>query len=327
MKSILLKELNKNINEVIYDIDLFICSASFENRCLSISQNIDRKRIKNSIIFYNEEFQNEIENNLKELSKLLDNNCTIIDISLYNSIFTMNKIKDNIISNNNINSVLIDITTFTHEFLLILIKMIYEFKKHLDIVCVYSGAKSYNDSNKDKNLKWLSQGIKEVHPILGYSGNIDISKDTELVIISGYEYSRAIDIIKELEPNKISIYCTDSKNSTSEDINESELSIYYSNIIKSISTDYDIDEPIKIMANDICYSYKAIINHINNSNNNIIIAPLNNKITTVATGLVGIKKDDVQLCYAPALAYNVEDYSTPGEHCYIFNLTDLFKKM
>ena len=196
-----------------------------------------------------------------------------------------------------------------------------------NIVCVYSGAQSYNTLNKDKNLKWLSRGIKEVHPILGYSGNIDISKDIELLIISGYEYLRAIDIIEKLEPNKVTIYCTDSKNSTSENINESELSIYYSNIIKSKSTDYNIDEPIIINANDIYNSYEVIIDYIEKSKNNIIIAPLNNKITTIATGLVGIKKDNVQICYAPAIVYNVKDYSTPGEYCYIFNLTDLFKKI
>jgi hypothetical protein len=53
---------------------------------------------------------------------------------------------------------------------------------------------------------------------------------------------------------------------------------------------------------------------------NPIIAPLNTKISTLALAQAVEENDSIQICYASALLYNVEDYSEPKEHCYIFKL-------
>ena len=47
---------------------------------------------------------------------------------------------------------------------------------------------------------------------------------------------------------------------------------------------------------------------------------MNNKMSTVGVFLSKIKNDDVQVCYAPAVIYNEENYSEPGNDCYIFDL-------
>ncbi|MFA7233474.1 MAG: hypothetical protein WC076_05110 [Terrimicrobiaceae bacterium] len=61
-------------------------------------------------------------------------------------------------------------------------------------------------------------------------------------------------------------------------------------------------------------------------NMNVLIAPMNNKLTTIGSALAALENDDVQMCYAQALAYNYTDYSTPGDACYIFDLPEVFCK-
>lgn len=49
--------------------------------------------------------------------------------------------------------------------------------------------------------------------------------------------------------------------------------------------------------------------HVENHNKyNTIIAPMNNKISTIAAGLASIENTDIQLCYASVKLYNKAGY-------------------
>jgi hypothetical protein len=51
---------------------------------------------------------------------------------------------------------------------------------------------------------------------------------------------------------------------------------------------------------------------------NILIAPLNTKISTLGAALLALENDAIQLCYATAHHYNEARYSTPGDYCFYF---------
>ena len=56
---------------------------------------------------------------------------------------------------------------------------------------------------------------------------------------------------------------------------------------------------------------------------NHVIAPMNTKISTIASALLALADDEIQLCYAQAALYNYENYSIPGDTCYILDFQEL----
>jgi hypothetical protein len=58
---------------------------------------------------------------------------------------------------------------------------------------------------------------------------------------------------------------------------------------------------------------------------NVIIAPMNTKISAMGAALLAYERPEIQLCYASANVYNVDGYSIPGDDCYLFSLDELIE--
>ncbi|MDZ7646706.1 MAG: hypothetical protein U5K54_05710 [Cytophagales bacterium] len=58
----------------------------------------------------------------------------------------------------------------------------------------------------------------------------------------------------------------------------------------------------------------------NFGNNNIVLAPMNNKISTVGAALVAIENPRIQLIYAKAIEYNVIGYFEANDECFIYEI-------
>jgi hypothetical protein len=56
---------------------------------------------------------------------------------------------------------------------------------------------------------------------------------------------------------------------------------------------------------------------------NVVITPLNNKISTVGAVLVGLNDPKVQICYVRAHEYNYKNYSEPADECYFYRIYPL----
>jgi hypothetical protein len=54
---------------------------------------------------------------------------------------------------------------------------------------------------------------------------------------------------------------------------------------------------------------------------NVVVAPMNTKISTIGVGLAAIESKIIQLCYAPAIQYNFDNYSKPSDKFSAFELT------
>jgi hypothetical protein len=59
------------------------------------------------------------------------------------------------------------------------------------------------------------------------------------------------------------------------------------------------------------------------SESNVIIAPLNTKLSTVGAGLYALRHKAIQICFPPVGEYNETTYSTPGPDAYVVSLADL----
>ena len=314
-------ELSK-IKEVICSTyDVFICSSSFEERCLSISNNIDVSIFSEIWLIHNicDEQSNQIHT--KMLSSIFGERAKLIEISLSNPLITADRIHEKIVeitNNKSLNSILIDITTFTHESLLILIKLLNLKCPNTKVTCIYANATEYSVGDDNKH-KWLSNGIGEIRSVLGYAGNIIPSQKTHLIMIVGYESERAVSIINAIEPNSLALGYGCSSNATTD--KNKEANEYYLHLIEEMTTSYSNIITFEIPCDDPLKITEELKKQIENEKDkNIIIVPMNNKLSTIGVALLAIENDDIQICYAPALTYNYQNYSTPGTNCYIYEL-------
>lgn len=317
-------KLNENI-QTSYEI--FICSSSFEERCLSIPRKVSEYKLASeAIIFENVDSIEYVESNCGLLQELFLGCYSKVEVYLTDPIKSADNISEEFNKKwdrESSEEVLIDITTFTHETLLMVLAAMKRDYPNLKISCCYVNASEYAWDEPDQQKKWLSRGLRnEVRTILGYAGNMVPSKKTHLIVIVGYEYERAVQIIESMEPDAISLGYgspTDAVTDKNKKANEQ-----FAQLVRKVTVYYD-DIPGFLISCDNPYKFRdRLLHRIEEIGNdyNIIIIPMNNKISTVGLALTCQKMPDIQLCYAPARVYNYQYYSKAGRNCYLFPLIE-----
>jgi len=326
------KQLTKNY-------DLLITFASYEERCLSLVQNIPKEKIKNAVIFYLSDYEKYTSDNLLCLQSILKRNNIInntVSLCHKKPIVSFDRIVeylDACFSNGSVHNIIIDTTTFTHELLLVLLMLFKRKYIEANVTFAYSNAKDYDpqdDASRSPD-KWLSKGIGEIRSILGYPGDILPARQTHLMIIVGYEYDRALSIISEIEPASLSLGFGKSDSFTTEQDDISNKHYGASEHFKEVVRDSMSFVPedrvyeFEVSCNDPERASNDIRTHLKEKNKdiegkNIILFAMNNKPSTLGVGLLALERQDIQLCYAPALVYNFENYSMPGSKCHLFEL-------
>jgi len=318
MRKIELKELRQNID---FDIDYFFCCASFEERCFSIAQYLDVTRIKNSIVCYNEDQVNSFKGHELKLQEILKASQNLITIRLNSDkpLSTAEALLKELTAIEKIETkrIVVDITTFTHEALLILFRLLSSKKiPSSNITFLYNNASDYAVNEIENSEKWLTVGVKEIRSVIGYSGFMSPLKKNLLIVLVGFEPERTKKLIDNYEPHAISLgvgndYCADISSAIETNKQKHrELVQQYPN---TFTFEFSVLEPSEA-AEALKKEIKKFPNY------NIIIAPMNNKISTIGAALLALDNTELQLCYVPARYYNTDGYSTPGSKCYIFEI-------
>lgn len=309
--------------------DVFICSSSFEERCYKIPEALRNYTFKNVFICRNSDQLELVDKYAIKIKNFFRNNSCLIDIASDNPIKTADEIIKafNTIESKYQLNYLIDITTFTHEALLILLVFLRRNLKSVDTVnFVYLPAKEYSkgDANEEK---WLSRGISSIRSVLGYPGTIVPSNKTHLIILMGFEPHRAAELIEVFEPDVISIGSPTEADSVNTD--------HYQILIRK---HIEFNNKIKNIYNNItsfnfsCIEVDLTVNNLNQQVNlynsyNTIIAPLNNKVSTLGVAMYAFKNPDVQICYTAAETYNTLNYAVAEDYCYRYNIDDMALKL
>lgn len=310
----------KDIIGSLGTIDLFICSSGFEERSTKLALSLDSDMIANSMIFHLDDTYNVSFLNLNKIQQKIQN-LKIVEYPKNNSLKTFDlfyavfKEFNEEIGNKKI-KVVIDISTFTREILLILMKVItIERFSNFEKIIVYTPNESY--SNDETNF-WMTKGIREIRSIIGYSGLHSPSKKLLLLILNGFEEERTENIIECFEPAKLVIGKPDIAGSINLNLNAiacskfEEVKLKHQNLIVQEFDFSCTDIQITILA------LNKIIEE--NEDYNIVISPLNNKISTIATAIVGLKNDDIQICYASANQYNIDSKAIASNYFLMYNL-------
>ena len=316
-----LSELGSTLSD--FPVDVFICSASFEDRCRSITDHIEAVPIEYSIVAYNENFLSRIRENLTYLSgefvqRTGKKRHSELALDTNKPIQTADRIANLIgsIVTDGAHRFLIDTTTFTRESLLILVRYLKLSLAPSDSVqFLYANAKEYSIGD-DQEDKWLSKGIREVRSVLGYPGDFLPSRRNHLIILVGFEDDRALSLIRECEPALVSLGLGDrSEAGTGPHQNTNEnrfarLKTFVDPVSEFVFKGYDAEASCEILKKQAG----------SRSELNTIIAPMNTKISTLAAAALALEDRSIQICYAQTNIYNYDRYSSPGDNFYLFSL-------
>lgn len=300
--------------------DALFVSASFEKRCLSIYSSIKEEiNFEHKFVSASVHHRELIQGNL---DIFLQDGFEKFDVSNKDQVATFVNISkkiDKIVANNNKASLLFDISTFTRQTILILLRILRAYlSTQNSITFVYTPALEYSPGLPDEH-KWLTKGILSVDSVLGYSGIIGPSRHYHLIILMGFEVERASMLISEYEPKNISIGYANETDSMPEHytINKRKFD--------ELLYEFPFAESFEFSCNHVLECTKEILAQSRKySNCNVVISPMNNKLSTVACALSAIENKHIQLATAIPVIYN-HNYSTIGETCHILKLTDLLK--
>lgn len=301
-------------------VDYFITSASYEERCLKVADEIKKINPTNSIVCCNTANDYNKEN-LAYLKNLFGYTFTLLELQADNPSSNNDNLLVKIISiaTQNPKLIVVDITTFTHETLLILFRLLTLILPAATAVkFVYLEASEYSWNIQKDEDKWLSKGIGEIRSIIGYPGLFNPSKGTHLIVLVGFEADRTIKLIEKYDSTIVSLGLgvKKSANPTNKSIIElarrkhQELVTQFPHVQVF---DFCLESPDE--------TREAIEKQIAlHPNNNVIVATMNNKVSTIGAGMLGIDKFEIQLCYVKANQYNTGFYSKSGTDCCVFDL-------
>lgn len=302
-----LSGISQNIGQ---QFKLFICAASFEERSLSAPLSLSKDLFEHVLILKNNDVAGAGNNNAFTIETHFSEKAKVIEITKSQSIRTADLILDEFTHHKNIaaSEICIDITCMTHETLLIIISLM----KHVfgsdysHALLLYCPAREY-DPGTEYQKKWLSKGVKGVRSILGYSGRVLPSKKNRLLVLVGFEVQRAEGLISVYEPNSLALgWGDDPLNSNHKKVVESKH--------KKLAQIFPTAQTFKFSSSDPYLVRDLLIQEAEKSEDqNLLVAPMNTKLSTIGAALAAFAKPEIQLCYAPAITYNFENYSAPDE--------------
>ena len=315
---IALGDLRNSLRE---PIALFVGIASYESRCLTILNELD-KSYSDAIFFRNTQTGEKAKDNLQKMLFSSKGKGNSFSIDMDDPTNTVRSLQEITARSRNLpaGSVFIDVTTFTHEQLLLLFRILDTEKPDRNFVFGYTGASQYS-TNTDPADAWLSRGVSTVRSVLGYPGNFMPSKRLHLIILVGFEHERAQAVIEKMDPDELTLGIGNRSQSVSDKHFETN-QMFFLNVRKFVSLRTNIGERVRTF-DFSCIDPLVTRNSIHNEikrlpSHNTVICPMNTKISTLGAALLGCQNKNIQVCYSRAIEYNEEGYSTPSDQVTLF---------
>lgn len=199
-----------------------------------------------------------------------------------------------------------DITTMTHEMLFVIVAAADEIvEPWKDLQLIYNVAAQYSGDD-ETHSKWISRGIREVRSVIGYPGTWSPGEPTTLVALPGFDTERMRRVVEDVEPDRliVGIACpTGERHPWSAEKNR----LIAERLLATRdghTFDYTALHPLAAI--------DAVLAQARDLTGNVLLAPLNSKISSVAIAALARRRSDWQICYAPALVYN-PNYATPSD--------------
>ncbi|GJI88890.1 hypothetical protein [Duganella hordei] len=304
-------------------IALFIGTASFEARCLSILTSLVDSA--DAFMFFKNVEAGEIaEENLQKMRALTILKNRVFEIDLDRPTITADAFQKclSMIDSAADGLIFVDITTFTHEQLLIFLRVVTQTKHGRRFIFGYTGAEQYS-TNTNADGVWLSRGVSQVRSILGFPGEFLPSKKLHLIVLVGFEHDRAKAVIEKFEPSSLTLGIGDVSHSVSKAHYETNQRFFdeVKSFIDLKTSIYSQVNIFKFSGIDPVAAKSSILAEVKRlPAYNTVICPMNTKISTFGAGLAAVENPALQVCYSRAITYNESGYSTPSAQATIFEM-------
>lgn len=302
-------------------IALFIGTASFEDRCRTIFEGLVQRPAK-SLLFKNAQAGPNAELNLQLMMSLAGESAERGDVDLDDPVATARSLAAVVAKAAEApgGCIFVDITTFTHEQLLILYRVLENARPDRNIVFGYTGADQYS-VNTEVASAWLSRGVSQVRSVLGFPGNLLPSKRLHLILLVGFEHERARAVIEAFEPNVLTLGVGMQSQSVSEQHFQTNRR-FFEDVQKFVEVRTTLGSAVNkfvFSCVDPDAARNAILAEVARfGDHNTVICPMNTKLSTLGAALVASANPAAQLCYSRAIEYNEAGYSTPSDQATLF---------
>lgn len=290
------------------EIGLVSC-LSFEERSLVVPELLAGTRLRRWLCILNEDIETDITEAKKRATELAAD--AGISIEFLNAskrdpvILADSMVLAAATVSNNLTWIA-DITTMTHEMLFVIVAAADEIvEPWTDLKLVYNVAAQYSGDD-ETHSKWISRGIREVRSVIGYPGSWSPGEPTTLVALPGFDTERMRRLVEDVEPDRLIVgiaFPTGGRHPWSAEKNR----LIAERLLATRdghTFDYTALHPFAAI--------DAVLAQSRDLTGNVLLAPLNSKISSVAIAALARRRSDWQICYAPALVYN-PNYATPSD--------------
>ncbi len=296
-------------------IGLFVCAASFEKRCLSIPEVLLPEAIGNVLICSSAPIARYSRSHEKRLLHHFGAKAQRVPHSGEGPIAFADAVRMSLsgVARSSLPTVVVDITTFTREALLILLKMLAEWAQPgTRIFVVYNGAERYEMGKR----KWLSADYREVRSVLGYPGELRPTQNLHLIVLFGFEVERAVRAVRAFDPAVLSLGHGDEEHSITAEHYRRNVELF-----ERIATVRPGVNRFTLSVDDPFRTSTEIISLANRyPTYNTVVVAMNTKLSTVGAALAAWTDPRIQLAYVSAHRYNISGYSEPNRFAHLFEM-------
>lgn len=309
---------------------ILLAGLGFDNRSLAVINHFPIKKIDRIIGVSNVGWKHFNQENIDKFKSLDIANKEIIGCDSKSIIDVGDELVKFIESVLELPSkhLVVDITSFSHELLAVLIGVFNSFQIMNRTTMLYVGASEYSFNTDVKDI-WLSRGVRQIRSVLGFPGTMLPSKKLHLIILAGFEVERAMEVITCYEPASISIGLGKKEQSVSGKHHDTN-KVFFERLNQFVKNQDENTQDIyhfEFSCVNPMIAKNQLLDHIGElnvlKNKNIVVCPLNTKIVTVGVALAAIEHPEIQICYAEPEEYNTDGYSKAGENVTIFSLENI----
>ena len=201
--------------------------------------------------------------------------------------------------------IVFDITCFPRDILLIVLFALWKTGRVESVSCVYNLALDYSIGSS-KADKWLSKGVSQVSPVIGYRGVVRPDRPLQLIALVGFDDQRILQIADILSPDSLVFGYGETKLLGRDWLIAQSLAA-----AESLTVRFEESSVVSFICEDGANVFALSDGAVENRPDyNHVVVPMNNKISTLFAGTYCMANRSVQICYGGGLIYNHSDYST-----------------
>lgn len=293
----------------------FITCSSFEPRCVEIAKIVSAQASARAICFHVDKTCPSSQRHRSDIAAMNWGPYEEVGLQISNPLASSDFILRSIsgLSASEVNRILVDVSTFTHEHLAMLIKALLNRDILRFVHFAYVGVNLYGvgSSAEDGHL-WLSRGAAAVRSIVGYPGMLRPSRTVHFIALVGFEFERVRVALDESEPGGVSLGVGEAMESVTPG-HYTENKRFYEKVagfVEEKSTNPEFIERFEFSCIDPKKAKQKILEiAAKHADCNIVLFPMNTKLSTVGAIFASLDEPSIQLAYVEPVEYNVDNYS------------------